>query len=351
MHADDEGPFAREPYSCDTLVADLLLDAAARAVLDRLAPDLARAPAAFGGGPLPPGMATILSPRAMLTQRQPPPQALIAQLDRELSAIELTPEAIRARSARYDTVPPRLPAEWPRPALMVFDKTTGFRDTPSIEAAAAALRSLARQRGWHLFETANGAVFNARDLAHFDAVVWNNVSGDALTIGQRRAFVEWLQAGGGYAGIHGAAGDPVCPWGWYAETLIGARFIGHPMPPRQFQPGRVIVERGHGIADALADEFGDEWTMTEEWYSFDRSPRTNGAQVLVRLDEASYIASGLPGVDLRMQDHPLAWLRGIGRGRAFYTAIGHRPESYTHAPSARLLERGIAWAMGVPALA
>jgi type 1 glutamine amidotransferase len=292
-------------------------------------------------------MATILSPRALLSHRQPRPDALIAQLDCDLAAIELTPATIRARSARYDTVPPPLPATLPRPALLVFDKTTGFRDAPSIDAAAAALRKLARCRGWSLVETANGAVFNARDLAHFDAVVWNNVSGDALTIGQRRAFVEWLQEGGGYAGIHGAAGDPVCPWRWYAETLIGARFVGHPMPPRQFQPGRVIVERGQAIADALAEEFGAEWTMTEEWYSFDRSPRTNGARVLVTLDERSYQPAGLPGAELRMKDHPLAWLRNVGRGRAFYSAIGHLPESYTHPPSARLLERGIAWAMGL----
>ena len=38
-------------------------------------------------------------------------------------------------------------------------------------------------------------------------------------------------------------------------------------------------------------------------------------------------------------------LRNIGGGRAFYSVIGHRPESYTRPPSARLLEHGIAWTM------
>lgn len=335
-----DGPMADEPWSVDTLVIDLMQDPTARAVLDRLAPDLMRAPAAFGGGWLPEGMATILTPRCLL-QHQPGSAALLAALDSELSAIPLSPDAMLRRCARYDRVPPVLPAHLPRPALLVFDKTTGFRDEPAIAAAAAALRQMAQARGWSLVCSDKGAVFNARDLARFDAVVWNNVSGDALTTGQRQDFMDWVQDGGGFVGIHGAAGDPVCKWDWYADTLIGARFAGHPMPPQQFQPGRVCVEPGHVVTDGL----GDGWTMTEEWYSFVRSPRETAAVVLATLDEASYDPVGLPGSRLAMGDHPLAWLRQVGQGRSFYTAIGHRPESYSHPLAMQLLAQGLAWAM------
>ena len=50
MNIDDEGPFAREPYSADTILADLMIDPAARALLDRLAPDLLRAPRRSAAG-------------------------------------------------------------------------------------------------------------------------------------------------------------------------------------------------------------------------------------------------------------------------------------------------------------
>lgn len=338
--SDIDGPFAADAYSINTPVADLMLDPAARAVLDRLAPDLMRAPKAFGGGWLPPGMATILTPRHLL-ERDPAAAGLLAQLDFELAIVPLSREAMRRRCARYDRVPPELPQALTRPAVLVFDKTTGFRDAPSIDAAAQALREMARRRAWSAFFTDRGAVFNARDLARFDAVVWNNVSGDALTIGQRQAFRSWVEGGGGFVGIHGTAGDPVCQWDWFADTLIGARFAGHPMPPRQFQAGRVVVEAGHPVVEGL----GDGWTMTEEWYSFRASPRLGGARVLATLDESSYEPLGLPGMALRMGDHPLAWVRTVGRGRSFYTAIGHRPESYAHPEALRLLEQGIAWAM------
>lgn len=335
-----DGPFAREPYSVDTLVADLMLDPPARAVLERLAPGLMRAPAAFGGGWLPPGMATIVTPRHRL-QHQADATHLLARLDAELARIPLTEEAMRRRCARYDRVPPVLPAGLPRPALLVFDKTTGFRDEPSIAAAAEALRLMADRRGWGLFFTDQGAVFNPQALAHFDTVVWNNVSGDALTVQQRADFKAWVEAGGGFVGIHGSAGDFVCKWTWYAEALIGARFMGHPLPPLQFQAGRVRVEPGHPVTEGL----GEGCIMTEEWYSFQHSPRGPGTHVLATLDESSYEPRGTSGEDLRMGDHPVAWVRDVGQGRSFYTAIGHRPESYVHPWALRLLEQGLAWTL------
>ncbi len=50
-------------------------------------------------------------------------------------------------------------------------------------------------------------------------------------------------------------------------------------------------------------------------------------------------------LDLHMGDHPIAWTRCIGKGRSFYTAIGHRPESYTEPNTNKLIEQGIAWVL------
>jgi type 1 glutamine amidotransferase len=335
-------PLGHAPYSSRTMLLDLLLDPSARAVLERDAPGLLKPPFGDADWPLrPPSFAAIVTPEALL-RILPPGSGSAAALDAALAQVPVTETATRARCARYDAVPPRLPRRIHRPAILVFDKITGFRDSPSVDAAAAALRGMAARRGWTLLTTENGAVFNARDLARFDAVVWNNVSGDALTIAQQQAFRRWLSAGGGYAGIHGSAGDPVYVWDWYADTLIGARFKGHPIDPQFQAAGVVVAEPSNGITRGL----GAGWTMTEEWYSFEPSPRLNGAHVLATLDESSYAPVGIGGVDLRMGDHPIAWTRCIGDGRVFYTAIGHRPESYSEPHSLALLEQGIAWAMG-----
>jgi type 1 glutamine amidotransferase len=209
---------------------------------------------------------------------------------------------------------------------------------------------MAERRGWTLVFSDNGAVFNARDLKRFDAIVWNNISGDVLTMPQRAAMKRHIESGGGFAAFHGSGGDPDYYWDWYADTLIGARFKGHPNWP-QFQSGKVIVE---DTANGIVAGLGTGWEMTEEWYSFKSSPRLKGAHVLVTLDEKSYQPVGrmrpdMPEADMRMGDHPLAWTQCIVNGRSFYSAIGHRPESYTEAHSLQLLEQGIAWAAGLGA--
>jgi uncharacterized protein len=45
-----------------------------------------------------------------------------------------------------------------------------------------------------------------------------------------------------------------------------------------------------------------------------------------------------------MGDHPIAWTKCIGDGRSFYSAIGHRPETYSEPHNVRLLEHAIVWA-------
>jgi len=339
-------PAARTPYSSDTLLIDLLLDPRAEAVLD--AQGLLKPLPAFLRNPAPPTFATIITPKWMLTaapmrfgQGAAAGPEAVAALDRALAAIPITEEAAQRRCARYDHQPPVLPKPTNHPAILVFEKITGFRDGPSVDAAHKAFADMAARRGWSITFTQNGAVFNKAQLRAYDAVVWNNISGDALTVPQEQAFKAYLAAGGGFAGVHGSAGDFTYLWPWYRDTLIGARFIGHPLKP-QFQAAKVVVERPKtGGKTGIVANLPGSWTMTEEWYSFAASPRPK-VHVLAHLDESTYA----PGAPLLMGDHPIAWSHCLGNGRAFYTAIGHRPESYTEPNSLELLEQGVAWAAG-----
>jgi uncharacterized protein len=229
LAAGTDCPLARQPYSSRTILADLLTAPAARAVLEHDAPDVVtRFTATFGtGGAEPPPFARIISP-ALSLKSQPDGAAIAARLDADLAQVPVTPAATVKRCAPYDETPPTLPATIRRPALLVFEKITGFRDDASVAAAHKAIGEIAAERGWTAVFTDNGAVFNPRDLARFDAVMWNNVSGDALTVPQERAFRRWIEAGGGFAGVHGAGGDLLYVWDWYADNLIGARFLAHP---------------------------------------------------------------------------------------------------------------------------
>lgn len=305
-------PQARQPYSVDMVLFDILLEPAAKVAVETVAPGLFGRIPPFFLSRTPPSFATILTLRAAAADAGLPAQDII-RVNAALSRVPVTPMASAHRCARYDpdigggkAVVQPAPK---RPAILLFDKINGFRDQPSVRAAEAAFRDIAMRRGWTIVTSASGTVFNPRDLQKFNAVIWNNVSGDALTIRQRRAFRRYIETGGGFIGIHGSGGDPFVPWDWYRDQLIGVGFKGHPMSP-QFQEAKINVDDPN---DPIVTGLGADWSMTDEWYSFASNPRSNGAHILLTLDERSYNPSGFGG-DLHMGDHPIARARCIGKG-------------------------------------
>jgi type 1 glutamine amidotransferase len=240
----------------------------------------------------------------------------------------------------YETDPPELP-QFTRPAVLVLNKVNGFIHKDALPAADMALTSIAQQNGWDIYITDNAASHNAADLQRFALVVWNNVSGDVLTESQRQDLREWIEAGGGWLGIHGSGGDPAYDWRWYVETLVGAQFIGHTMSP-QFQDAQL-----HSTNEAT-HYLPAPWSVAhEEWYAFDQSPENNSSEILVAIDEASYITKGQTfwGGDSMEGEHPMVWRHGVGRGRAFYSAIGHQAATYQLPEYRQLLSDAMRWAM------
>lgn len=332
-------PLRDAPFSVESPIVDLLLSPAAKAVIDT------QAPAIFQSLPPPffstqaPTFAAILTIRELAGMKGLSPQSLAA-IDTALRAVPVMAADRQARCVRYDNDRPTFALPRGKPRILLFEKMTGFRDGPSVDAARAAFQAMARRKGWALVVTDKGGAMSPAILRRFDAVIWNNVSGDVLTLSQRRAFRTYIEQGGGYVGIHGAAGDPATFWDWYVDDLIGARFAGHPMNP-QFQDARVVID---GPANPVASGLPEAWVMSDEWYSFRNNPRAAGADVIATLDESSYRPIGMVGQTLQMGDHPIAWTRCVGRGRMVYSAIGHRPETYGDPHYVALLENAVGWA-------
>jgi type 1 glutamine amidotransferase len=250
-------------------------------------------------------------------------------------------------SHQHDTVAPAIPAGLASPTILVFSKTNSFRHEEGIAGGAKALQGIATRHNWGLFHTENGAVFNQADLARFAAVVFLNASGDVLNAEQEQAFQVWLEAGGGWLGIHAAGDDSHLEWQWYRDTLIGATFTAHPMNP-QFQRATVLLENNaHPVLRGLPDI----WQHQEEWYSWERSPRAEGFTILATVDEESYApVQNFMGRhrDLRMGDHPVVWSNCIGEGRSVYAAMGHAAEAFQQPQVRLLLDNALVWLLERP---
>lgn len=260
-------------------------------------------------------------------------------------AIWIGPQAYSALhpSHEHDKVAPTVPAVFPHPAVLVFSKTNGFRHDEAIVAGNAMFRELGAKQGWSVFETENGAVFTPELLSRFQAVVWANVSGDALSNDQRGALRAWIEAGGGFVAIHGSGGDFVYDWKWYGDELLGAQFIGHTLWPHITQASVRIEAADHPVMAGLPAV----WNREDEWYSFDRSVRGRpGFRVLATLDEASYKRGGPGSAKLAMgKDHPIVWSRCLAKGRVLYSALGHTGASYSEPNFRKLVTNAVTWAM------
>ena len=258
----------------------------------------------------------------------------------------------------YETVPPEFP-EFTRPAVLVLHKANGFVHTDAIPAADAMLRRIAEQQGWDIFITDNAASHNTHDLSRFILVVWNNTSGDILTESQRADFKAWIENGGGWIGIHNAGGDFSYEWDWYVESLIGTQFIGHTMR-EQFRDADVLA------ADpelSITDHIPSVWRVAqEEWYAFESNPREKGHEVLLVIDESSYMDEsegrtelGLKGgvfyMPFHMEgEHPLVWRHQMQKGRALYSSIGHQPATYSLPEYQELIRKAMLWVKSKPSV-
>ncbi len=244
----------------------------------------------------------------------------------------------------YETEAPALP-EFTRPAILVLSKANGFVHVDALPAGEAMLQRIAGANGWDIYLTDNAATHNPADLAKFRVVVWNNVSGDVLTLEQRDALKSWIEQGGGWVGIHASGGDPYYKWDWYVDTLIGAQFVGHTMDP-QFQDADVLVVDDSNPVTAHLDS---PWLVpNEEWYAFDSNPRAKGHEILLTMDESSYITRGETffGQDRMEGEHPIAWRHRLGEGRVLYSAIGHQGATYNIPAFQQLISNAIDWAAG-----
>ena len=112
--------------------------------------------------------------------------------------------------------------------MLIFTKTNeeeGFRHE-SIEKGVEVLTELAQELGYETQHSENAEIITEENLQNFKAVVFLNTSRDILDHNQQADFERFIQAGGGFIGIHGATTTEY-DWPWYGK-LIGAYFQNHP---------------------------------------------------------------------------------------------------------------------------
>jgi uncharacterized protein (TIGR03437 family) len=169
----------------------------------------------------------------------------------------------------------------------------------------------------------------------FDAVYFFTSGELPLSDQQKADLLEFVRQGKGFGGSHSAT-DTLYSWQEYGD-MIGGYFDGHPWA----QEAAVDVEDPQ---NPIVMHLTPSFRFAEEFYQF-RAFSRDQVRVLLTLDTRS-VDMNAAGINRTDGDFALAWMRSYGKGRVFYSAFGHFPESFQLPPMRAMLLKALLWLTG-----
>jgi len=218
------------------------------------------------------------------------------------------------------------------PKVLVVSVTKGFRHDciPEVDKMIAKLaeKSGAFEIEYVRNDEDMARLMNPESLKKYDGVIFNNTTGD-LPLPDRDAFLEWIKSGKGFVGLH-AATDTFPNFPGYID-MIGAQFKTH---GPQVEVEVINQDPDHPICKP----FGPTFKVFDEIYQVKNFYR-NKVHGLLTLDK--HPNDKTPG------DYPIAWCKIYGKGRVFYTSLGHRIDVVQRQDYQDHVLAGIKWSLGL----
>jgi len=211
------------------------------------------------------------------------------------------------------------------------------------KAAKPWLRKCGEENGFEVDYITNTTSITEAFLARYRLVLQLDFVPYGWTPEAMAAFKAYIEEGrGGWVGLHHATllgkfdGYPM--WPWFSDFMGSIKFRNY-IP--KFSSGTVHVEdKAHPCMKDVPESFV---ISKEEWYTYDRSPRTN-VHVLAHVDEATYSDPSA----VRMGDHPVIWSNERMAARNVYIFMGHGPWLFEDKAFTTIFRNAIVWALEKP---
>ncbi|SNX86174.1 uncharacterized protein MEPE_04883 [Melanopsichium pennsylvanicum] len=258
--------------------------------------------------------------------------------------------------------------------MLIYTYTQGFHHY-SIPTATKVVQQLAKDANIDTVHSDDPNDFEKKNwLSQFDMLMFISVSGKALSDDGAEAMRQYIEAGGGYLGVHEAC-DALYEHHWYGR-LVGAYFNYHPQITHATLN---IINRTHPATEHL----NSTWRVYDEMYNFDSDPSKWDKQYLITADESSYndpVETKAQRASEQGSPHPIAWWKegnqlkynahvkvgggtdptkaeirsgtaGTGGpGRSFYTALGHTNAMWNDQDFQLHIMGAVSWLMNSPVL-
>jgi type 1 glutamine amidotransferase len=259
------------------------------------------------------------------------------------------------------------PAEIPRKRILFFAKSSGFQHTviardkdhpEKLAFAEQILTDLGARRGFDVTCSKDGGIFAPASRDSFDAFVFYTTR-DLTTAGvdgqppmspaDKAGLLDAIHNGKGFVGIHSASDTFLATTPVGKDLLrnidehgqdnfdpyikmLGGEFISH-SKQQQETTLRCVDEKFPGAA-AFKDA-----RFVEEWYSL----KNFAPDLHVILVQET---AGMTGDQYVRKPYPETWARMHGKGRVFYTSLGHREDVWQKPAFQDLLIGALSWSTG-----
>jgi uncharacterized protein len=185
---------------------------------------------------------------------------------------------------------------------------------------------------------ATGESFNVRNLDYFDAIFFFGVREIDLLPEQRSDLLSFVRDDGkGFVAAHSAA-TAFFSWPEFGE-MLGGRFDEHPWGITE---GTVVVD---DRAFPAMRHLPKSMVFRDELYQIKDFSRDK-IRVLAHLDASKLDLTG-PLVHRKDGDFPAAWARTYGKGRVFYSILGHEADDWDNPALSTMYVEAIRWALGL----
>src|SRR3984957_14329306 len=229
--------------------------------------------------------------------------------------------------------------------LLVIGEEKGYRHE-AVSHAMATIERMGTESGlWDTTLHTDTEVltkkkleYNAKNLNNFDAVLFYTGGDLEMDAQQRADFISFIHEDGkGFIGVHSAAITFV-DWPEYGD-MIGGYYDEHPW---QTFDAPIIVEDPNFPG---MQQWPRSFVLRDEIYQM-RNYSRDKVRVLMRLD-VSKLDMKNKNVHRTDGDFAVTWAKMYGKGRVYYTTLGHVEENWDKPEFQQMITEAITWAMGL----
>jgi type 1 glutamine amidotransferase len=193
-------------------------------------------------------------------------------------------------------------------------------------------------------------IFRAKNITQFDAICFNNTVGVLFEDAElRRSLLDFIAGGKGFVGIHDAIATFVQypkydQWPEFGRMLGATENGGHPWN------GEVMTMRVEDPSNPVNAAFaGKEFQIADQAFQLQEPVLRDHLHVLLSIDvEKTGLKPNRRILPARAQDKdfPMSWIRRYGKGRVFYTGLGHSAPVFQNPAMLAHILAGIQYALG-----